>query len=289
MRPALVIAALSLTATLWGCGVTAGDEAVAGAAGLSCAPGDARLADDQCNTCLCDDQGQWQCTALACAQACAPGEQRPALDPCNTCTCTDGGRWACSADACDGAGNGGFEGDVDGGGDGLEADAGGAAPPVDPEPGAADCAPDQVAPGACGGVCLCVAGVWACDGACDGALVDADSEAPDRGGACVEDADCAPAGCDGRQCGALADDGPEACDPDRTVAACYAPEAQVAGCGCVAGRCAWSDYAALAECAAERGDLPAGGSSDGDDEAAADAGPPDPPAPDGGAPDAGPP
>ena len=46
-----------------------------------CAPGEVRPADDGCNTCECDDEGQWACTELACPgtqcgedsdQACAP-------------------------------------------------------------------------------------------------------------------------------------------------------------------------------------------------------------------------
>lgn len=34
--------------------------------GGSCTPGDEKPADDGCNTCTCDDQGEWACTLLGC-------------------------------------------------------------------------------------------------------------------------------------------------------------------------------------------------------------------------------
>jgi hypothetical protein len=34
--------------------------------GGACSPGDTRRADDGCNTCSCDDEGEWACTEMAC-------------------------------------------------------------------------------------------------------------------------------------------------------------------------------------------------------------------------------
>jgi hypothetical protein len=41
-----------------------------------CSPGDSKLADDGCNSCTCDDAGQWACTALGCV--CTPEDCGPA-------------------------------------------------------------------------------------------------------------------------------------------------------------------------------------------------------------------
>lgn len=65
-----------------------------------CAPGDMMDADDGCNTCICDDSGNWACTEIACDPPnCEPGES--ANDGCNTCTCGDDGEWQCTDVVCE--------------------------------------------------------------------------------------------------------------------------------------------------------------------------------------------
>lgn len=76
-----------------------------------CEDGDTKPADDGCNTCVCDENGDWACTEIACADEdtdggddsgmCEPGDGMPAPDGCNTCTCEDDGQWACTEIACD--------------------------------------------------------------------------------------------------------------------------------------------------------------------------------------------
>jgi hypothetical protein len=66
-----------------------------------CQPGEMRPAGDGCNTCTCDDQGNWGCTLLGCAE-CVPGEMRAANDGCNTCECVSDGTWACTLLDCGG-------------------------------------------------------------------------------------------------------------------------------------------------------------------------------------------
>ena len=69
-----------------------------------CEPGEEMPAGDGCNTCVCDDTGQWACTAIGCdptgGPGCTPGDQMPADDGCNTCTCGDDGTWGCTEIAC---------------------------------------------------------------------------------------------------------------------------------------------------------------------------------------------
>ena len=67
-----------------------------GNAGL-CKPGQVKQADDGCNTCSCDDSGQWGCTEIGCV--CKPGEVRLGDDGCSKCAC-EGGSWACDPSGC---------------------------------------------------------------------------------------------------------------------------------------------------------------------------------------------
>jgi len=81
------------------------------------APGDQFPADDGCNTCFCDENGQVSCTEMACCidengdGACDDtceyngaiypvGESFPSADGCNTCACDANGDVFCTAMAC---------------------------------------------------------------------------------------------------------------------------------------------------------------------------------------------
>jgi|GEM_PF-1359882 len=58
--------------------------------GTMCSQGDEKPADDGCNTCICDDGGNWACTAMACPpNECEPDECGPALGMPNY-ECPDG-------------------------------------------------------------------------------------------------------------------------------------------------------------------------------------------------------
>lgn len=63
-----------------------------------CEAGATKPAGDGCNTCTCDDEGNWGCTELTCGQ-CSDGAMRAAVDGCNQCICT-GGEWACTLRDC---------------------------------------------------------------------------------------------------------------------------------------------------------------------------------------------
>jgi hypothetical protein len=98
---------------------TANDSGMGGA----CEPGDEMPADDGCNTCFCDDDGQWGCTLLGCDPTmppgtsdsttgpdpdtmggeCVDGDEVPAPDGCNTCFC-ENGQWLCTEIGCMGTG-----------------------------------------------------------------------------------------------------------------------------------------------------------------------------------------
>jgi hypothetical protein len=113
-----------------------------GGGGPACKDGDARLADDGCNSCRCSG-GSWACTEMACSggcaavvvwakapttgvctqygspctapagwrqfttaeaceAACSVGQTKPAGDGCNTCSCGANDTWACTKKACAG-------------------------------------------------------------------------------------------------------------------------------------------------------------------------------------------
>jgi hypothetical protein len=69
-----------------------------GGQGNECEAGATKPADDGCNTCTCDDEGNWGCTELACG-VCTDGATRPAGDGCNDCLC-QGGEWLCTQRMC---------------------------------------------------------------------------------------------------------------------------------------------------------------------------------------------
>jgi hypothetical protein len=65
-------------------------------------------ANDECNSCRCDEQGQARCTSLDCKRGvCVSdgilhqvGDTWPAGDGCNTCSCDETRRAACTAMGC---------------------------------------------------------------------------------------------------------------------------------------------------------------------------------------------
>lgn len=69
----------------------------------ACNQGEQKPAEDGCNTCTCDEMGNWSCTELGCADAdaCTPGQTRAAEDGCNTCTCDEMNAWSCTELACE--------------------------------------------------------------------------------------------------------------------------------------------------------------------------------------------
>jgi hypothetical protein len=69
-----------------------------GGQGPECEAGATQPDEDGCNTCTCDDDGNWACTDLAC-NVCEEGATRPAGDGCNECVCTEGD-WACTTVDC---------------------------------------------------------------------------------------------------------------------------------------------------------------------------------------------
>jgi hypothetical protein len=66
--------------------------------GPECQEGTQKPADDGCNTCTCDQAGNWRCTALPCGD-CTDGATRPAGDGCNDCVC-ERGAWTCTQRNC---------------------------------------------------------------------------------------------------------------------------------------------------------------------------------------------
>jgi hypothetical protein len=96
----LWLAGLSCAATLGACvGVSSEVGSMDGGGGQAteCEAGDTRPAGDGCNTCACNDDGGWSCTAIACA--CEDGATRPAGDGCNDCVCAEGS-WSCTLKDC---------------------------------------------------------------------------------------------------------------------------------------------------------------------------------------------
>src|SRR5689334_11607087 len=100
------LAGLACAATLGACvGVTSEvgsmkDEG-GGGQGNESEQGAMKPADDGCNSCTCDADGNWQCTEIDCS-TCQEGTMKPAGDGCNTCTCRDGD-WSCTQKMCTGA------------------------------------------------------------------------------------------------------------------------------------------------------------------------------------------
>lgn len=106
--------------------------------GGTCEEGETQPADDGCNTCTCDENGNWACTEIACGDdgpgdgpgddagdggECTPGDMMDAPDGCNTCTCDDDGTWACTLLGCEDDGPGDDGGECDPG-DTMPADDG---------------------------------------------------------------------------------------------------------------------------------------------------------------------
>jgi hypothetical protein len=69
----------------------------------TCEKGDKKEAADGCNSCVCDEQGLWACTEMACGgKECVPGQNKAATDGCNTCACNENGSWSCTEKQCGG-------------------------------------------------------------------------------------------------------------------------------------------------------------------------------------------
>ena len=76
-----------------------------------CKAGDTKPDADGCNTCTCNESGQWGCTEMDCGEArakasaevCTKGDTKPAHDGCNTCRCEQDGTWSCTQLACGGS------------------------------------------------------------------------------------------------------------------------------------------------------------------------------------------
>jgi hypothetical protein len=95
---------LFTAAALSGCGSTSNAKSnpvpVA-----QCSEGDTKPAEDGCNTCSCDENGNWGCTEMGCveepvAEQCSEGDTKPAEDGCNTCSCDENGNWGCTEMGC---------------------------------------------------------------------------------------------------------------------------------------------------------------------------------------------
>jgi hypothetical protein len=52
-----------------------------------------------CNTCTCDNKGEWICTRKACP-TCTPGETKKGEGDCDRCVCLEIGQWACTGEMC---------------------------------------------------------------------------------------------------------------------------------------------------------------------------------------------
>jgi hypothetical protein len=114
-------------------------ETSPGTDGGGCEPGDQQPAGDGCNTCDCDENGNWLCTEIGCpacedgdvtqnpdgclcecvegafvcpdsCDGCTPGDEMPAGDGCNACVCDDNGNWGCSEIDCPPADGDPFDG-----------------------------------------------------------------------------------------------------------------------------------------------------------------------------------
>jgi cysteine-rich repeat protein len=77
----------------WGCTLLACDPEPPPA----CKEGEVKPAGDGCNECMCIE-GDWACTMTFCEPECEPGEEK--MDDCNACICTDDGVWACDKQQC---------------------------------------------------------------------------------------------------------------------------------------------------------------------------------------------
>jgi hypothetical protein len=84
--------------------------------GVDCSAGKAGKtwrAEDDCNSCRCDERGKVQCTQLDCKRGTCVmqgilhqvGDSWPARDGCNTCRCVSQGFPACTAKECPNAKN----------------------------------------------------------------------------------------------------------------------------------------------------------------------------------------
>lgn len=65
----------------------------------ACIAGEQKPAEDGCNTCTCDDNGNWACTKIACPTLCTPGDTTQ--QDCNSCSCNERGMWICTQIACE--------------------------------------------------------------------------------------------------------------------------------------------------------------------------------------------
>ncbi|HMJ15799.1 MAG TPA: hypothetical protein VK524_30495 [Polyangiaceae bacterium] len=66
-----------------------------------CIPADTAGAGDSCSQCLCNDAGRWMCTSLSDpCPVCYPGQTKPGEGSCNTCTCSGAGQWTCTTLDC---------------------------------------------------------------------------------------------------------------------------------------------------------------------------------------------
>ncbi|MFP4598865.1 MAG: hypothetical protein ACOC9J_05145 [Persicimonas sp.] len=215
----------------------------------SCEPGETKQVD--CNSCMCDDDGSWACTAMACADAdagsdtgspdadigsldagasdagspdgdaggdvgCQDGDEKQV--DCNTCYCQDG-TWACTEMACGDAGNGDYEPC----GDKACGETCTVCSPNDPTCTETDvvkyCQPD----GSCS--------------ATEPSCGDDDE--------CQSDRDCVVSGCSGQVCA----DEPQATTCEwREEYACYQ---EYGDCGCNEGSCGWAQTDDLVQCLGE--------------------------------------
>lgn len=200
-----------------GCGVTDGEDPTDPTDPNACVTGEQKPAADGCNTCTCDENGNWNCPRTACPTQCSSGDTSD--DGCNTCACDENGRWICTQRYCEPEAKLGEACSMHGTKceQGLEC--------------AYQCPDPNADPNSCNlginpsGTCVATTPVV---------------------GACTSDADCVTDGCSGQLCRA-ASDAPifTTCDY-RPEYACY--KAPTTACGCNSGVCGWAQTAALAQC-----------------------------------------
>ena len=97
---------LALPALLVALAPACHNQSGADAPGAPCRLGERKPAEDGCNTCTCTEQGwactELGCVEhqprLEPAAECSPGETRQ--EECNQCVCNDDGTWGCTELAC---------------------------------------------------------------------------------------------------------------------------------------------------------------------------------------------
>jgi hypothetical protein len=121
LSTSVVVAVAAIGLVALECGTSSTATMNGATQGQPCAPaGSMSRSNDGCNACVCQENGQWACSAATCAvpdgggspdgqstvrcvyqgTTHSPGDDFPSADGCNGCTCTSSGEVACTAIAC---------------------------------------------------------------------------------------------------------------------------------------------------------------------------------------------